>query len=148
MYYIEDRGVIVAREEEIFEKTEYSHIQEFINNHPSPDIHEPEYGEHILVFKVLKTYEGKNEILDDLLYVDLLCLCAVEIIVGDGIGCVSVSDLSHHEQLQKIRAKYPEFNIPKYTAFPKYLDQYGNRIYTIIPVRFNHQLGFIGEFEE
>lgn len=147
MYYIENRRIIIARENEIFDKPEYEHIQEIINNHPGPDVHQLVYGEHILIFDVLKTYEGKNKIIDDCVYVDLLCLCDMKIMIDYDLIYLNTSDISYLEQLRQIRLQYPEFNIPEMITVPIDVDElYG--IKTIIPLRFDHFLGLTSEFED
>ncbi|MFZ2497842.1 hypothetical protein [Methanosarcina sp.] len=146
MHYIEERGIIVARQEEIFENIKYEHIQKIIDEHPSFGVHEKD--DNILIFRVFKVYEGQNHIDDcDTEYLELLCLCGLEIVHDYDCVCTSSSNLTHHEQLQKIRSEYSEFNIPEMITVPKYLDGYSEKLnYTIVPLLYDHYLGHIKEF--
>lgn len=150
MYYIEDRGIIIAQQEEIFDNIKYKHIQKLIDDHPAANVQFRD--DNILIFKVLKKYEGKNKIhkYGDAIYIELLCLCSLDIICEDDIGCIVPSKLTHYEQLQRIRSKYLKrgFNIPKITSFPKHMDEYGDKTYTIVPLLFDHFLGFISDLTD
>lgn len=150
MYYVEDRGIIIARQEEIFEKKEYKHIQKLVDDHLCLEVQHMD--DNILIFKILKKYEGRNKIrMDDgMVYVELLCLCSVEIMCGYDIGCIVSSHQTHYEQLQKIRSEYGKlgFNIPKITSFPKHLEEYGDKTYTIVPLLLDQMLDYMSEYTD
>lgn len=69
---------------------------------------------------------------------------------GYDIGCIVSSHQTHYEQLQKIRSEYGKlgFNIPKITSFPKHLEEYGDKTYTIVPLLLDQMLDYMSEYTD